>query len=114
LRSLKSEGKKVYGLGASTKGNVLLQYCQITSDLVEKIGEVNKEKFGKITPGSHIPIISEIEMRGDSPDVLLVLPWHFKDSIIERESDFLASGGALLFPLPKLTFVTSEGESSDY
>ena len=114
LGKLKGEGKKVYGLGASTKGNVLLQYCQITSDLVEKIGEVNEEKFGKITPGSHIPIISEIEMRAAAPDVLLVLPWHFKDSIIKRESDFLASGGALLFPLPKLIFVTNEGESSDY
>lgn len=114
LRELKGNGKKVYGLGASTKGNVLLQYCQITTDLVEKIGEVNEEKFGKITPGSHIPIVSEAEMRSASPDVLLVLPWHFKESIIKRESEFLASGGALLFPLPKLTFVTKDGESSDY
>jgi hypothetical protein len=114
LQELKGSGKKVYGLGASTKGNVLLQYCQITTDLVEKIGEVNEEKFGKITPGSHIPIVSEAEMRSASPDVLLVLPWHFKESIIKRESEFLASGGALLFPLPKLTFVTKDGESSDY
>ena len=114
LLELKNSGKKVYGLGASTKGNVLLQYCQITKDLVGKIGEVNVEKFHKITPGSHIPIISEKEMRSDFPDVLLVLPWHFKDSIIERESEFLAKGGALLFPLPKLTFVTKEGESSEF
>lgn len=114
LQKLKNEGKRVYGLGASTKGNVLLQYCQITSDLVAKIGEVNGEKFGKITPGSHIPIVSEVEMRSDKPDVLLVLPWHFKESIIKRESEFLASGGALLFPLPDLTFVTKDGESSEY
>lgn len=114
LHKLKSDGKKVYGLGASTKGNVLLQYCQITVGLVGKIGEVNEEKFGKITPGSHIPIVSEIEMRSDSPNVLLVLPWHFKDSIIKREAEFLADGGALLFPLPNLTFVTKDGESSAY
>jgi hypothetical protein len=114
LQKLKNEGKKVYGLGASTKGNVLLQYCQITTDLVGKIGEVNGEKFGKITPGSHIPIVSELEMRSDKPDVLLVLPWHFKESIIKRESEFLAGGGALLFPLPVLTFVTNNGESSEY
>jgi hypothetical protein len=114
LQKLKNDGKKVYGLGASTKGNVLLQYCQITTDLVGKIGEVNEEKFGKITPGSHIPIVSEGEMRSNSPDVLLVLPWHFKASIIKRESEFLAEGGALLFPLPKLTFVTKDGESSEY
>jgi hypothetical protein len=114
LQKLKTDGKKVYGLGASTKGNVLLQYCQITTYLVGKIGEVNVEKFGKITPGSHIPIVSEAEMRSDSPDVLLVLPWHFKESIILRESEFLAGGGVLLFPLPKLTFVTRDGETSEY
>jgi hypothetical protein len=112
LVELKAQGKKVYGLGASTKGNVLLQYCQITPELVAKIGEVNPEKFGKITPGSHIPIISEIEMRQEKPDVLVVLPWHFKDSIILREHEFLARGGTLLFPLPKLTFVTKYGESN--
>jgi len=114
LKKLKNDGKKVYGLGASTKGNVLLQYCRLTVDLVGKIGEVNVEKFGKITPGSHIPIVSEVEMRNDSPDVLLVLPWHFKESIVKRESEFLAGGGALLFPLPKLTFVTKDGESYEY
>lgn len=114
LEKLKDAGKRVYGLGASTKGNVLLQYCQITTDLIGKIGEVNEEKFGKITPGSHIPIVSETEMRIDSPDVLLVLPWHFKESIIKRETEFLARGGALLFPLPNLTFVTKNGESSEY
>ena len=114
LKKLKNDGKKVYGLGASTKGNVLLQYCELTVDLVGKIGEVNVEKFGKITPGSHIPIVSEVEMRNDSPDVLLVLPWHFKESIVKRESEFLAGGGALLFPLPKLTFVTKDGESCEY
>jgi hypothetical protein len=114
LHELKKDGKKVYGLGASTKGNVLLQYCRITKELVGKIGEVNAEKFGKITPGSHIPIVSELEMRNDSPDVLLVLPWHFKESIVKRESEFLAGGGTLLFPLPSLTFVTKDGESSEY
>jgi hypothetical protein len=108
------QGKTISALGASTKGNVLLQYCQITTDLVGKIGEVNGEKFGKITPGSHIPIVSEVEMRSDKPDVLLVLPWHFKESIIKRESEFLAGGGTLLFPLPVLTFVTKDGESSEY
>ena len=114
LQKLKDDGKKVYGLGASTKGNVLLQYCQIRTDLISKIGEVNVEKFGKITPGSHIPIVSEVEMRSDTPDVLVVLPWHFKASIIKRESEFLNAGGVLLFPLPKLTFVTKNGESSEY
>jgi hypothetical protein len=55
-----------------------------------------------------------LEMRNDFPDVLLVLPWHFKESIVKRESEFLASGGTLLFPLPSLTFVTKDGESSEY
>jgi hypothetical protein len=114
LQDLHLLGKKVYGLGASTKGNVLLQYCGITESLVEKIGEVNSEKFGKITPGTHIRIVSEVEMREEKPDVLLVLPWHFKDSIVAREFDFISEGGTLLFPLPALTFVNKDGESSEY
>ena len=102
LRQLKKEGKKVFGYGASTKGNVVLQYCNITSELLPFIVEVNEEKFGAITPGTHIPIISESEGKKMNPDYYLVLPWHFRDNIISKETDFLKRGGKLIFPLPKL------------
>lgn len=105
LEVLRSDGKKVLGYGASTKGNVVLQFCGITTDLVSAIAEVNPDKFGKITPGSHIPIISEAEARAMRPDYFLVLPWHFRDNIIRREAEYLASGGRMIFPFSEIEIV---------
>ena len=77
LHGLKASGAKVYGIGASTKGNVILQYCGITPELLPKVGEVNEEKYGCFTPGTLIPIVSESEALSEKPDYVLVLPWHF-------------------------------------
>ncbi len=66
------------GLGASTKGNIILQYCQLDSSLLNVIGEVNEDKFGKYTPGTSIPIRSEDSVLAEAPDYLLVLPWHLR------------------------------------
>ena len=107
LARLKAEGKKVFGLGASTKGNVVLQYCGIGRDLLPAIAEVNAEKFGCFTPGTRIPIVSEEQARADAPDVFLVLPWHFRSMFLEREKPFLAGGGRPLFPLPAVALVGS-------
>ncbi|MDP9169622.1 MAG: methyltransferase, partial [Acidobacteriota bacterium] len=100
LGTLREQGKKVLGYGASTKGNVILQYCGITAKELPYIAEVNADKFGSVTPGTGIPIISEEEARAMRPDVFMVLPWHFRKGIIEREAAFRASGGKFLFPLP--------------
>lgn len=105
LNKAKSENKKVIGYGASTKGNVLLQFCNITKKLLPFIGEINKHKFGCFTPNTLIPIISEIEAKKMNPDYFLVLPWHLKENIIKKEKDYLKNGGTLVFPLPKLKFV---------
>ncbi len=105
LRDLRDRGQRVIGYGASTKGNVILQYCGITPELLPCIAEVNEEKFGCVTPGSHIPIISEAEARARRPDCFLVLPWHFREGIVKREAEFLRNGGRLLFPLPSIEFV---------
>src|SRR3989344_8901337 len=95
------EGKKIFGYGASTKGNVILQYCGLTPEDMPYIAEVNEYKFGRFVPGTMIPIISEKEAREMHPDYFMVLPWHFKKGIVEREQEYLNSGGHLLFPLPK-------------
>lgn len=105
LKRLKTEGKKVCGYGASTKGNVILQYCNITVDDLSCIAEVNEYKFGRVTPGTNIPIYSEAEVKEMQPDYLLVLPWHFKENSIKRESTYLADGGHLIFPLPKIEII---------
>jgi hypothetical protein len=100
LRSARSDGKTVAALGASTKGNVLLQYCGLTEDEVSCIGEVNADKFGSYTPGTWIPIIPEEELLSKQPDYLIVLPWHFKKFFesVERLKNF-----KLVFPLPQLS-----------
>lgn len=105
LISLRKKNKKIYGYGASTKGNVILQYSKINSSLIPFIGEVNKFKFNKYTPGSKIKIISEEKLKKKKIDYLLVLPWHFKDNIIKKESKYLKQGGRLIFPLPDIEIV---------
>jgi hypothetical protein len=105
VRALVADGKKVLGYGASTKGNVTLQFCGFTSADIPVIAEVNQEKFGHVTPGSHIPIVSEAEARAMKPDYFLVLPWHFKDGIIRREKDYLAAGGKMIFPFPEIEII---------
>lgn len=96
------DDKKVIGYGASTKGNVILQYCGISKNDLPYIAEVNPDKFGCYTPGTHIPIISEQQARDMQPDYFFVLPWHFRQSIIEREQEYLNKGGVLVFPLPEI------------
>jgi hypothetical protein len=105
LAALAAEGKTVLGYGASTKGNVVLQFCGITTSEVRAIAEVNPDKFGAFTPGTGIPIIPEAEARAMRPDYFLVLPWHFKEGIIQREAEFLAQGGRMIFPFPEIEIV---------
>jgi hypothetical protein len=106
LINIRNDGKTVLGYGASTKGNVLLQYCGIDRTLLPAIVEVNQDKFGSFTPGSNIPIISEAQAMAAPPDYLLVLPWHFRDGILQRETAFLSNGGTFIFPLPTLQLVS--------
>ena len=105
VEALISDGKTIFGYGASTKGNVLLQFCGLTSKHIPYIADVNKDKFGCFTPGTHIPIISEEEARAMKPDYFLVFPWHFKHSILEREREFMERGGKFIFPLPEIEIV---------
>lgn len=105
LDRLKNDGKKIIGYGASTKGNVLLQYCGIGTQYLDCIAEVNEQKFGAYTPGTLIPIVSEAEARAMKPDYLFVLPWHFRNNILGREKEYRASGGKFIFPLPFIEIV---------
>ena len=102
LGVLRAEEARVLGYGASTKGNVLLQFCGLTAADIEAIGEVNPDKLGRVTPGSLIPIVAESEMHERRPDFLVVFPWHFRETVIAREEEFLRGGGRLVFPLPEI------------
>lgn len=105
LSALRSDGKRILGYGASTKGNVVLQFCKLGPSTVKAIADVNPDKFGSWTPGTHIPIVSEAEARTMKPDYFLVLPWHFKEGILHREEQFLATGGKMIFPFPEIEVV---------
>lgn len=102
---LRRAGRRVAAYGASTKGNVLLQYCDLGPDELEFVIEVNPDKFGRVTPGTGIPIVSEEEGFGRRPDHLLVLPWHFREGILRREQRFPELGGRFVFPLPAIEVV---------
>ena len=105
IGALVDDGKRILGYGASTKGNVLLQFCGLGPEEIPAIADVNPEKFGCVTPGTHIPIVSEEEARALEPDFFLVLPWHFKSGIVERERAFLENGGKMIFPFPEIEIV---------
>lgn len=102
IETARSEGKSVSVLGASTKGNVLLQYCGLTAKDVQFVGEVNAEKFGSYTPGTWIPIIPEDELLAMNPDYLIVLPWHFRRFFTSNKK---FAGMSLVFPLPQVEVV---------
>jgi len=105
LLNLQDMKKNVIGYGASTKGNIILQYCGINNRLIKYIAEINKFKFNKFTPGSNIKIISEKESRKMNPDYYVVMPWHFKNHIINRERNILKNKTKLIFPLPDIDII---------
>jgi hypothetical protein len=105
IKSEKEKGKKIWGYGASTKGNTLLQYFGLDYTLIDGIAERSPYKFGLKTVGTNIPIYSEEEMRIAKPDYLLVLPWHFINEFVEREVEFLNGGGKFIVPCPKFEII---------
>jgi SAM-dependent methyltransferase len=100
-------GRTVYGYGASTKGNTLLQYFGLDASLITAIAERQPQKFGLRTVGSDIPIVSEAEARAANPDYMLVLPWHFVTEFRRRESAYLEGGGRFIVPCPTLEVVSA-------
>ena len=107
LKDLKKQGKKIHIYGASTKGNTILQWCGIDNRIIDVAAERNPDKYGALTLGTEIPIVSEAESRAMKPDYYLVLPWHFKEEFIEREQETLRQGTAFIFPLPTVQIVTA-------
>ncbi len=105
MKEEKVKGKKIWAYGASTKGNTLLQWWGIDNTLIDGIAERQPMKFGLKTVGSNIPIFSDEEMRAAKPDYLLVLPWHFIESFVRREQEFLNRGGKFIVPCPRFEVI---------
>lgn len=101
----------VIGLGASTKGNVLLQICDINNKMLPYISERNPIKYGLRTLGTDIKLIPENEARKKNPSCIFVIPWNFKTEIVEREKEYIQSGGKLLFIMPHPYVLDKNGET---
>lgn len=108
LNSIKKQGKTIYLYGASTKGNTLLQYYDIDNTLISGAAERNTDKYGNFTPSTNIPIMSEVDVRAQNPDYMLVLPWHFKEEFLKRETGYLQNGGQFIFPLPTIEVISNK------
>ena len=106
----KMKGKTIHLYGASTKGNVLLQFCGIDYRLISFASDRNPLKNGRWTPASHILIFSEQFSRACKPDYYLVLTWHFRKEFIEREQKYLENGGCFIFPLPEVELVKKDSK----
>lgn len=102
LESLKGQNQTIFGLGASTKGNVILQYAGLDTSTINCIGDVNSDKWGCFTPGTWIPIVSESEALARNPDYLMVLPWHFREFFLSSRN-FM--GTKMIFPLPAFEII---------
>jgi len=105
ISNLLKKGNKIHGYGASTKGNVLLQYFELTKKHIPYIADRNPDKNNLFTPGTKIKIINEKKSRSMAPDYYLVLPWHFKNEILKREKSIRRRGTKFIFPLPKLRVI---------
>jgi len=105
VQAVTYQGKRVAVYGASTKGNVMLQYFDLGCNIIIGASERNPDKWGLQTVGTRIPIISEEEARRRKPDYMLVLPWHFMEEFREREKKYLFDGGKFIVPLPHFTLI---------
>ena len=106
IKQAKAEGATIWGYGASTKGNTLLQWFGLDHTLIDGIAERNPQKYGMKTVGTNIPIFSEAEMREANPDYLLILPWHFIKEFKDRENLYLEQGGKFIVPCPKFEVIS--------
>lgn len=101
LSGLKKQGKRIAGYGAPAKGNTLLNYFSIGPDILEYIVDDNSLKQGKLTPGMHIPVVSNDKLRDRTPDYLLILAWNYAEAIMKKNEAFRADGGKFIIPLPQ-------------
>jgi hypothetical protein len=104
------KGSVIFGLGASTKANVLIQLFGITKEIMPFISDKSVYKIGRFTLGTNIELISEEVARHLKPDIMIVWPYNFKEEIVEREKEYIQNGGKLLFVLPYLYYLDQEGE----
>ena len=101
LKRLKREGARITGYGATAKGNTLLNYCEIGTDVLDYITDTTPFKQGCYTPGMHIPIFPEEKFHEEPPDYAILLAWNYADAILQKESEYRQNGGKFILPIPE-------------
>jgi hypothetical protein len=102
LIQAKREGKSIAGYGAPGKGNTLLNYCGIRTDFLDYTVDRNPYKHGRFLPGTHIPIYPPEKIHETKPDYVFILPWNFKDEIMNQMADIREWGGKFVVPIPEV------------
>ncbi len=105
LRSLKAEGKRLAAYGAPAKGNTLLNYCQIGTDLLDFTVDRNPIKQGLLTPGARLPIRPPQGLLLEMPDYTVILPWNIAEEILVQQAEYRRRGGQFIIPIPEVTIV---------
>ena len=113
IKREREKGKTIWGYGASTKGNTLLQWYGLNETHIDAIAERSTFKYGLKTIGTNIPIVSEAVMRETRPDYLLILPWHFVKEFTQREDEYLKAGGKFIIPCPSFYVISEKGVEYD-
>lgn len=108
VRELVAGGQRVAGYGAPSKGCALLQFCGLDARDLEFLSDTTALKHGKVTPGTHIPVISPLQARANPPDCYLLLAWNYAEEILRKEKAFLENGGSFIVPIPEPRVVTAE------
>jgi D-mycarose 3-C-methyltransferase len=101
LKTLKNDGARITGYGATAKGNTLLNYCEIGTDILDYITDTTPFKQGCCTPGMHIPIYPEERFHEEPPDYALLLAWNYADAILQKEQEYRQKGGKFILPIPE-------------
>jgi hypothetical protein len=104
LHKLKKEKKKICGYGAPGRGNTLLNYCGIDTAFLDYIIDESPVRYGRYTPGTHIPIVRPSDAK-EQPDIYLMLAWSYEKEILEKSKDFIISGGRFIVPLPEVWMI---------
>ena len=101
----KKESKKIAGYGAAAKGNTLFNYCGVRNDLIEFVVDANPHKQNKFLPASHIPVVTEEDLKNSKPDYVIILPWNLKEEITQQLNYINDWGGRFVIAIPKLELI---------